>query len=86
MNLPSHAVRSRRFFFGPKEKVAIAFVGTLAECKKYVSDNNASVYHTSHNESGRWSLRIVRINALRPWALRDAECRLGIQSWDNCEL
>jgi hypothetical protein len=73
ITLPSHAVRSRRFFYGPKEEVSIAFVGTLDECKKFIADDDDSVYHTAHNESGRWSLRVVTTASLSPSALRQAE-------------
>jgi hypothetical protein len=84
MNLPSHAVRSRRFFYGPtSDKIGIAFLGTLAECKKFIADDDATIYHTSHNESGRWLLRIVRTNTLSQSAIWDAERRMEIQSWDN---
>ncbi len=78
--LPSHAVRARRFYFGPKEKTSIAFVGTLAECKEFIRLDNEEIYRTSHNESGRWTLRIVTTNSLRPYARREAEDKLIEQS------
>ena len=64
----SHAVRSRKFFYGSQEKVGIAFVGTLAECKAWVKASDSAIYYTSHNESGRWSLKIVTTNSLSPHA------------------
>ena len=80
--LPSHAVRSRRFFYGPSaDEIGIAFVGTLAECRKFIADDNAEIYHTRHNESGRWSLRIVTTNSLRPYAHQSADQRLSAQSY-----
>ncbi len=79
--LPSHAVRARRFFYGPSEKVSIAFVGSLAECKEFIRAQSARTYCTSPNESGRWSLRIVRTNSLRPYALLEAEYKTEEQSW-----
>lgn len=66
INLHSHAVRSRSFYFGSQDKVGIAFVGTLAECKAWVKASDSSTYYTSNNESGRWSLKIVTTNSLRP--------------------
>ena len=68
INLHSHAVRSRKFFYGPQETVGIAFVGTLAECKAWVKASESAIYYTSHNESGRWSLKIVTTNSLSPHA------------------
>ncbi len=72
INLHSHAVRSRKFFYGPKETVGIAFVGTLAECKAWVKASESAIYYTSHNESGRWSLKIVTTNSLSPHARTEA--------------
>jgi len=72
INLHSHAVRSRKFFYGPQEKVGIAFVGTLAECKAWVKASDSAIYYTSHNESGRWSLKIVTTNSLSPHARTEA--------------
>ena len=78
--LPSHAVRARRFYYGPSEKTLIAFVGTLAECKEFIRLDNDEIYRTSHNESGRWTLRIVTTNSLRPYARQEAECKLDEQA------
>ena len=79
--LPSHAVRARRFFYGPKEETSIAFCGTLAECKEFIRLDDAETYRTSHNESGRWRLRIVTTASLSPYALLDAERKAEEQSW-----
>jgi hypothetical protein len=68
IDLHSHAVRSRKFYYGSKDKLGIAFVGTLAECKAWVKASDASIYYTSNNESGRWSLKIVTTNSLSPHA------------------
>jgi hypothetical protein len=72
INLPSHAVRSRQFFYCQQQKVGIAFVGTLAECKAWVKASDSAIYYTSHNESGRWSLKIVTTNSLSPHARTEA--------------
>jgi hypothetical protein len=72
INLHSHAVRSRKFFYGPQEKVGIAFVGTLAECKAWVKASDSAIYYTTNNESGRWSLKIVTTNSLSPHARTEA--------------
>lgn len=80
-SLPTHAIRSRRFFYGPKEEISIAFVGTLAECKAWIKADDAEIYRTAHNESGRWALKIIKTNQLRPYALLDAERTLEEQSW-----
>ena len=72
IDLHSHAVRSRKFFYGPQEKVGIAFVGTLAECKAWVAASDSATYYTSNNESGRWSLKIVTTNSLSPLARTEA--------------
>jgi len=72
INLHSHAVRSRKFFYGPKETVGIAFVGTLAECKAWVKASESAIYYTTNNESGRWSLKIVTTNSLSPHARTEA--------------
>ena len=72
INLHSHAVRSRKFFYGPKEKLGIAFVGTLAECKAWVKSSDSAIYYTTHNESGRWTLKIVTTNSLSPFAREQA--------------
>jgi hypothetical protein len=79
--LPTHAVRARRFFYGPKEETSIAFTGTLAECKEFIRLDDAEIYRTSHNESGRWRLRVVTTASLSPSALVDAERRAVEQSW-----
>jgi hypothetical protein len=72
INLHSHAVRSRKFFYGPQEKVGIAFVGTLAECKAWVAASNSAIYYTSQNEAGRWSLKIVKTDSLSRHARTEA--------------
>lgn len=71
--LPSHCVRARRYFFGPRETCSIVYTGTRAECAEFISRDDAEVYRTSHNEAGRWSLRIVTTASLRPSALQQAE-------------
>ena len=71
--LPSHCVRARRFFYGPAEKTSIAFVGTLDECREFIRADDAEIYRTSHNESGRWTLRIATTNSLRPYARQQAD-------------
>lgn len=71
--LPSHAVRARRFFYGPTSTTSIAFVGSLQECKEFIRLDNSEVYHTSHNEAGRWTLRIVPTHSLSPFATQQAE-------------
>ena len=78
--IPSHAVRARRFYYGPMEKLSIAFVGTLAECKEFIRTDNAKIYRTSHNEAGRWTLRIVTTNSLRPYARQEAQWKLDEQA------
>jgi hypothetical protein len=78
---PSHAVRSRKFFYGPSETIGIAFVGTLAECRSFIAKDSAEIYRTEHNESGRWSLKVVTTASLRPAALRDAEYRMEVQAY-----
>jgi hypothetical protein len=72
INLHSHAVRSRQFFYGQQQKVGIAFVGTLAECKAWVAASNSAIYYTSHNEAGRWSLKIVKTDSLSRHARTEA--------------
>lgn len=74
--LPSHAVRARRFLFGPSEKVSIAFVGTRAECKEFITRDLEKPYYTANDESGRWSLKIVTTNSLSPYARSEAEYKL----------
>ena len=71
--LPSHCVRARRYFYGPAETTSIVFVGSLAECREFISADDAEIYYTSHNESGRWTLRIVTTNSLRPYARQQAD-------------
>ena len=71
--LPTHAVRYRRFFYGKQaDQVGIAFVGTLAECKEFIREDNACIYYTSHNEVGRCHLHTVRTASLRQHALLEA--------------
>jgi hypothetical protein len=79
--LPTHCVRARRFFYGPKEECTIAFVGTLDGCRAFIDADNREVYRTSNGESGRWRLKIVRTNSLRPYALLDAKRKLLEQDW-----
>jgi hypothetical protein len=80
--LPPHCVRARQFFYGPTETTSIAFVGTLAECKEFIQLDDKEVYRTSHNESGRWVLKIVTTNSLSPSARRNAEYKIEEQSGD----
>jgi len=77
--LPSHAVRARSYYYGPKEETSIAFVGSLAECREFIRLDNEEIYRTSHNESGRWTLRIVTMNSLRPYARDQAEYKMQEQ-------
>ena len=71
--LPTHAVRYRRSFYGRQaDQVGIAFVGTLAECREYIREDNACIYYCSHNEVGRCHLHTVRTASLSPYALLDA--------------
>ena len=73
INLHSHAVRSRKFFYGSQpDRIDIAFVGTLAECKAWVKSSDSAIYYTTHNESGRWTLKIVTTNSLSPFAREQA--------------
>jgi hypothetical protein len=72
INLHSHAVRSRKFFYGTQQTVGIAFVGTLAECKAWVAASNSAIYYTSQNEAGRWSLKIVKTDSLSRHARTEA--------------
>ena len=70
---PTHAVRYRRFFYGKQEdQVGIAFVGSLAECREFIREDDACIYYTSHNEVGRCHLHTVRTASLRPYALEQA--------------
>ena len=71
--LASHAVRARRFFYGPKETTSIAFVGSLTECKDFIARRSSETYHLSHNESGAPSYKIVTTNSLSPYARQQAE-------------
>ena len=73
IDLHSHAVRSRKFFYNSQpDQIGIAFVGTLAECKAWVAASDGATYYTDHNESGRWSLKIVTTNSLSPYARTEA--------------
>ena len=73
-NLPSHAVRSRQFYFGKMpDSVGIAYVGTLAECQEFIRADGENIYRTAHNEAARWRLRIVTTASLSPYAIMQAE-------------
>lgn len=73
-NLPSHAVRSRQFYYGTQpDGVGIAYVGTLAECREFIRADGENIYRTAHNESGPWRLRIVTTASLSPYAITQAE-------------
>jgi len=73
IDLHSHAVRSRKFFYNSQpDQIGIAFVGTLAECKAWVKASNSAIYYTSYNEAGRWALKIVTTNSLSPHARTEA--------------
>lgn len=83
--LPSHCVRARSFFYGPSETTSIVFVGTLNECREFIRKDNAEIYRTSQNESGRRSLRIVTTNSLRPYARQQADqCYYEQMLWIAC--
>ena len=63
-NQPTHAVKAERFFYGPKKLTSIVFAGTRQECAEFVQKSDAQIYYLTHNESARWSLRIVTTNSL----------------------
>lgn len=71
--IPTHTVRARHYFYGPKEIVKYHFSGSLAECKEYVKARESKTYYLSHNELGRPTYKIVRIDGLGDWARRQAE-------------
>jgi len=81
ITLPTHAVRAWRLFYGPAAETSIAFVGSMAECRKFISDDNEEIYRTSHNESGRWTLKTVTTYSLSPHAKLQAEQKNEEQSW-----
>jgi len=78
--LPSHAVRARRFFYGPRQETCIAFVGSRDECIEFVERDKKAIYYLGHNESGRWDLRIVTTKSLSPSARAKAEFKFWEQS------
>jgi hypothetical protein len=61
---PTHAVRALRFFYGPKKLTSIVFAGSYEECAEFTEKGNSLTYYLSHNESDRWTLKIVTINSL----------------------
>lgn len=69
----THTVRARHYYYGPKEIVKYHFSGSLAECKEYVKKSESETYYLTHNESGRPTYKIVRIDSLGEWARRQAE-------------
>jgi hypothetical protein len=71
--IPSHAVRARRYFYGPTETVDIVFLGNLADCKSYVSSQDNRPYYLAHNESGRSALKIVKTRNLSRSAMMQAQ-------------
>ena len=76
--LPTHAVRYRRFFYGKQaDQVGIAFLGTLAECREFIREDNACIYYRSHDEVGRCHLHTVRTASLRQNALLEARRLFG---------
>lgn len=79
--LPSHVVRARRYYYGPKETSSIAHVGSLQECKDFIRRDGDSPYYTEQNESGRWSLRIVTSHSLGQAASMEAADRLREQAF-----
>jgi hypothetical protein len=63
--LPSHAVKALRFFYGPQKLTSIVFAGTHEECAEFVQKSDSQIYYLAHNESDRWTLKIVTINSLK---------------------
>ena len=55
----THCVKAKRFYYGPKHKHSIAFVGTRKECEDYIKKSESRIYHLDHNEHSRPQLRIV---------------------------
>jgi len=71
--LPTHAVRRRRFFYGPTaDSVDLAMVGTLTACREYIAQFDGSYYRTGTNELVRDTLTMVTVKSLRPSAMKDA--------------
>ena len=60
----THAVIATRTFYGPATRRDVLYVGTLAECREWVSDFDARVYRTQHNETGRPTLRLATRKSL----------------------
>lgn len=64
-NQETHVVRATHHYYGPKTKSELLVRGTLDECKQYVADHKQSRYVCDHNESGRPTLRIVKIESVK---------------------
>jgi hypothetical protein len=73
MSSITHAVRARRFFYGPKSSVHYVCRGSLSDCKTYVADQDRGIYYLSHNEYARPVHRIVRLDSLGPLARQQAQ-------------
>lgn len=71
-SLVTHTVRARHYYFGPKEVVKYHFSGSLAECKEFVNKSESKTYYLLHNESGRPTYKIARIDSLGERARREA--------------
>jgi len=55
----THCVKSKRFYYGPRHKHSIAFVGTRKECADYIKKSESCNYYLDHNEHSLPQLRIV---------------------------
>jgi len=55
----THCVKAKRFYYGPRHKHSIAFVGTRQECANYIKKSSSRVYYLAHNEHSLPQLRIV---------------------------
>jgi hypothetical protein len=62
--LPSHAVRALRFFYGPQKLTSIVFAGSYEECAEFIQKSDSQIYYLAHNESDRWTLKVVTMNSL----------------------
>lgn len=60
---------------------------TLADAQAWVAENDEEVYHTSHNEAGRWELKILDGNEAWRFAQALLHEDLGGNQydWDHCE-
>ena len=78
---PTHTVRRRRYYYGPKSSTSYACNGTRQECAAFVALQSSGIPRLGNNESSAPTYRIVTIASLYGTARSNAICAEPASRW-----